>query len=71
MSLINHERQLDSINQNIDLAISMIANAMHDPLNMESYLQNVVSILQHQKATIEMFFDEIDMMWSEPTNHKE
>lgn len=71
MSLISYERQLDSINQNIDLAISMIANVMHDPLNMESYLQNVVSILQHQKATIEMFFDEIDMMWSEPTNHKE
>lgn len=61
MSLITHERQLDSINQNIDLAISMIANAMHDPLNMESYLQNVVSILQHQKATIDIISEEMDM----------
>lgn len=61
MSLISCERQLDSINQNIDLAISMIANVMHDPLNMESYLQNVVSILQHQKATIDIISEEMDM----------
>lgn len=61
MSLISHERQLDSINQNLDLAISMIANAMHDPLNMENHLQNVVSILQHQKATIDIISEEMDM----------
>lgn len=61
MRLISHERQLDSINQNIDLAISMIANVIHDPLNMESYLQNVVSILQHQKATIDIISEEMDM----------